>query len=281
MNPHLKHVLLIRLSDHLQDTQQFCADLDKPVQDLILCDSVPIDLQDKATQKFLEILNYDPVHRKANVASFRYHVGDALSRMEQDPTMEKSLALQEYLAGVDAGAYWDQMNRLFRHMTGSSFCEIVDASNVLMHPLEQGLNGDQWLSASLQVARLDTGKTFLIEHTVAIASTLENLLLLLRDEVLQGDETYDFFRKKRSPDLVVGEEDLMALEPILVTIKKNNQYWMQFPIKFIDADGRHDIEWERGRFRANREIIKAVTSVAPPEVANRIKTKYLESELGL
>lgn len=281
MNRHLKHVLLIRLSDHLPDTKQFCADVDRPLQNLILGDSVHINMQDKATQKFLEILDYDPVHRKANVAKFRYHVGDALSMMEQDPTMEKSLALQEYLAGVDAGEYWDQMNRLFRHMTGSSLCEIVDASNVLMHPLDQGLNGDQWLSASLQVARLDRGKTFLIEHTMAIASTLENILLLLRDAVLRGDESYDFLRRKRSPDLVAGEEDLMQLEPLLVTIKKNNQYWMKFPIKFVDADSRHEIDWEGGRFRASREIIKAVTSVAPPEVANRIKTKYLESELGL
>jgi hypothetical protein len=281
MNRHLKHVLLIRLSDHLQDTKQFCTSLETPIQDLILYDSAPIDLQDKATQRFLEILNYDPIKRKANLASFRYFVGEALSRMEQDPAQERSMALQDYLAGVGAGSDWGHMNRLFRHLTGSSLCEIVDASNVFMHPLDQGLDGDQWLSATLQVARVDRGKTFLIEHTVAIASTLEHLLFLVRDDVLQGDETYDFLRRKRSPDLVVGVEDPMQLEPILVRIKKNNQYWIQFPIKFTDTDGEYEVDWERGRFRANVEIIKAISAVASPEVANRIKSAHLQEALGL
>jgi hypothetical protein len=279
MNRHLKHALLIQLGNHLEDTWEFCPKNATPLQDFLLDGTTPVDMQDKATRQFFELVSFSPTdHRYASLSRLRTHVIDVLRDLDADG----SAALTEFLAAGDESGEWDHLNRLFRHMTGSALSEIANPLNVLIHANDQGLEGGQCFSADLAVACV-SGHKFLVTNTVAIASTLEHLLLLIRDDVLRSSDSYDWLKNKinlskRSVDSEMPEP---TLEPALLTINKNNRRFMQVSVTCAEADGEYEVLWEHIRFSPTRETIKAISAVAPPEVANRIKGRHLENEIGL
>lgn len=279
MNRHLKYVLMTRLGHHVEDTKQFCAEPTTPVQDLLL-DGVPYDPEDTATQCFFELMDSAEDNHQVVLGRLRVNVIDALQIHTKHRSDERSIALQEFLAAGDEGGSWAQLNLIFRQMTGSTLSEIANPANVLIHADDHGLDGDQWFAAVIEVASLGRQK-FLMTNTVAMASTLEHLLFLIRDDILGRGDSCDWWKHKKfpsNPDDSISPKDLM---PAFITINKNNQYFMQLMITCAEAEGEYEVDWERGRYKATRETIKAITAVAPPEVRNRIKASYLESEMGL
>jgi hypothetical protein len=283
MNKHLKHIQLIRLIEHIDDTREFCTDPWSPLHALLISGLHPIDMQDKATQRFFELMDYDHSTQNLNVSSFRTHVINCLSRMEHDLTEEKSLTFQEFLLQGEAGEDWTQLNALFQHLTGTSLSVIVDVSDVLMRPDDNGLDGEEWFSANLQVARLDGDQSSLMVFGVAIASTLDQLLLLIKDEVLRRDDSYASLRKKRMPSSMYVSSDIPEnFEPAFVEIKRNNELFLGVPIGIETADGEFEASWERTAFsQPSREATLAIAAVAPRRVAHKLKGRQLYDELGL
>jgi hypothetical protein len=272
--------LLTRLSKHVQDTKQFCADSSTPVRDLVL-DDVPYDEQDKATQRLFELMDSSEDNQKVEFGRLRINVIDALRILTDLRSTAPSRALQEFLAMGDEGGSWAQLNRLFRHMTGSTLSEIANPDNVLIHANDQGLDGDQWFSADLEVVNL-VGNKFLITNTVAIASTLEHLLFLIRDDVLRRSDSYDWLKTKRYPSSQPDAIDIpLDLEPTFITINKNDEFFMHLMSLSAQAEGEYEVNWEKVRYKADRETVKAISAVATPEAGNRIKGRYLEDEMGL
>jgi hypothetical protein len=279
MSRHLKYVLLTRLSNHVEDTKQFCADPSVPVQDIVI-DDVPYDGQDKATQRFYELMDSSEDNQKVAFGRLRVNLIDALQIHTKHRTTDSSLALQEFLVTGDEGGSWAQLNRLFRHMTGSTLSEISNPENILIHAEELGLDGNQWFSANLEIANL--GKTkFVMTNTVAIASTLDHLLFLIRDDVLRRSDSYNWLRNKKFISSVDGVSSPEDMEPLFITVNKNGRYFMQLFIVCAEAEGEFEVDWERVRYSPSRETIKAISAVAPPEVGNRIKGRHLEDGLGL
>lgn len=283
MTRHLKHVQLIRLIEHIDDTREFCKDPWSPLDSLLISGLHPIDMQDKATQRFFELMGYDPVVQKLNISSFRTHVSNCLSRMEHDLTTEESLTFQEFLLQGEAGEDWTQLNALVQHITGSDLSVIVDVSDVLMRPDDNGLDGEEWFSANLQVARLDGDQSFLMVFGVAIASTLDQLLLLIKEDVLRRDDCYSSLRKKRVPSSMYVSNDIPEnFELAFVEIKRNNEPFIGVPIGVEIADGVFDATWERTEFfQPCREATLAIAALAPRRVAHKLKGRQLYDELGL
>lgn len=283
MKRHLKHVQLIRLIEHIDITREFCSDPWSPLDALLISGLHPIDMKDKATQRFFDLMGYDHGDQKLDMSSFRNHVINCLARMEHDLTTAESLTFQEFLLQGEVGEDWAQLNALFQHITGSSLSVIVDVSDVLMPPGDNVLDGEEWFSANLQMARLDGDQSFLMVFGVAIASTLEQLLLLIKDDVLRRDDCYASLRKKRVPSSMYVSNDMPEnFEPAFVEIKRNNEPFIGVPIGVEVAVGVFEATWERAEFlQPSREATLAVAAVAPRRVANKMKGRHLYEELGL
>lgn len=282
MNKHLQHVQLIRLKEHLSDTGELCIEPSRRLKELLLAGDKPIDQQDKATQQFFELMSFDPHHLDVDLSEFRKLVSNRVDRFADERALDGSCAFKEFLVQGDAVEDWTQLNQLFQTLTGSDLSVIVDVSDVLMSPDDKGLDGDEWYAANLELARLDGDQSSLFVFGVAIASSLEQLLLLTRDEVLQREDSYSSVRKKRIPSTQYVSSDLPErFEPAFVFIQKNDVNFIHVPVSDRQSHGGFDLRWERASFPNDRVTTKTIAAVAPKSVGSKLKGRLLYEELGL
>jgi hypothetical protein len=279
---HLKHVQLIRLKEHLSDTGEFCDETSLRLKELFLVGGQPIDLKDKATQQFFELMSFDPGQFDVDLSEFRRLVISRVDGFVDEPTSDLSSAFQAFLAQGDVDGSWTQLNGLYQLLTGSDLSVIVDVSDVLMSPDDKGLDGDEWYAANLELARLDGDQSSLFVFGVAIASSLEQLLLLTRDEVLQREDSYRSLRKKRIPSTQYVSSDLPErFEPAYVFIQKNDVNFIHVPVSERQSHGGFDLRWERASFPNDRATTQVIAAVATKSVGSKLKGRLLYEELGL
>jgi hypothetical protein len=254
--------------------------MNMPMRALCLPGAGVFDLKDRASERFFELVGFDPNRHPWALSRVRSQAINSLFDLAGKPTSNQSLALQNFLMQVDDTSDWAQMNHLVQYLTGTRLSDVLAPSRVAVHPDDHGLDGDNWFSATVELTMLGGTQKYMISHTAAIASNLDHLFLLIRDKALHKD-SYDFLNTRQATLISAGSEPRGGLEPIFVTVNKNNGYMMQLPLIDGKNEGEFEMDWGKIRFGSNQAVFRAIIGAAPPAVANKIKGKHLEEGLGL
>jgi hypothetical protein len=252
------------------------------IEQVLLDGKDHIDLKDKATGLFFDLVDYDPYERWTGLQEFLGKMRLWSVRHSSGPTQDTAEKTAELYAMRHSPDGWKQLDRIFNELCGMTLSGIADTMEIFHHAEDPGLHEPEMFSLSMRVVAHDLVNGFSIIPWKAVASQVD-LILPFADQVVASQA--EAFRQGMS---YPSDHDLdyyvkvSRAKPADLLLIKGGRTILEIPVVKDSSQALFDLDWVRTKFtKKDRALVAAVAAVAPASAANKLKARHLEDELGL
>lgn len=256
-------------------------DINLPVNQVFLDNGEPVDLGDRATKAFFELVEFNPEAPFGNYRDLYRSLRFWLKDIAGNP-MAKAVKVSDFFHTRHVGDGWKKMDSMLKCMSGSTLSEVVDATDVILSPGDEIQAGADYFSVNIGVVGDDLLSNFATIQCRAVASSFDRLLPTVQAVV---DDQANRYLRLRDLDRASSEylslhKDLRC-KPLWVSVDKNGSFFME---SGLDGHPQDDfsINWGQVEFRAaDMASVGSVVAIASRSQGNKLKGRYLEEGLGL
>lgn len=281
MNFWRQYAQLTRFRERADNSITTCKGYNLPFNQVRLDNGEAVDLDDRATKAFFELVDFDIKQSFANLRelnrSLRFWLKD-----KADNPMAMAVKVNDFFHTRHVGDGWTKLDNMLKYMAGYTLSETVDATDVILSPGDKIQAGADFFSVNIGVVGDDLLSNFATIHCRAVASSFDRLLPMVQAVVDGQANRYLRLRDldRASSEYLSVHKDLRC-KPLWVSVDKNGSFFME---SSLDGHPQDDfsIDWGQVEFRAaDMASVASVVAIASRGQGNKLKGRYLEEGLGL
>jgi hypothetical protein len=256
-------------------------DINQPFNQVCLDNGEPVDLDDRATKAFFELVEFDPKVPFWSYGELYQSLRFWLKDIAGNP-MAMAVKVNNFFNTRHVGDSWTKLDSMLGYMSGPTLSATVDATDVILIPGDNIQAGADYFSVNIGVVGDDLLSNFSTIHCRAVASSFDRLLPTVQAVVDDQANRYLRLRDlhRESSEYLSVHKDLRC-KPLWVSVNKNGSFFME---SGLDGHPQNDftINWGQVKFRsADMASVASVVAIASRSQGNKLKGRYLEEALGL
>jgi hypothetical protein len=280
MKSWFNHIYLTNLYEALKPSQYHAHHYKQPLSEVRIGSS-PIDLLDPGVQRFFAVVGFSADEEGASLraiksAFFKWALGHSWG-----PGSYDSSKVDELFDVGSAEGGFRELDRLFSHMSQVTLTEVIERTEILYDPLDPGLHGDACYRSHLDVVGLDLPNMCGRRASIAMGSDLKHLIPLVVAEVAAQSERYNQLQilGAKSPEFQ-AESAIRRAKPTDIYVELNGVEVLHAKIPNMNVGETFEIDWSTLNIE-DAEQMKRVSAAMPKAVGRKIKTLFLENDLGM
>lgn len=280
MKSWFNHIYLTNLYDALQPvqhTQGFKAPLKE-----VRIDSKPLDMHDRGVQRFFSVIGFKPDEKDVSLRSIKSALFQWVLVHSWGPGSYDSTSVDDLfdLRTVDGG--FSELDRLFYHMAQVTLTGIIQDTEILHAPADPGLHGGACYRCHLDVLAFDLPSMYGRRGSMAMGSSLGHLIPLVIQEVAAQSDRYNRLNNLGidSPEYQ-AESKTKRAKPTKIYVELNGVDVLSAEIPNKNKGEVYEIDWNTVVHGGELETIRSLSAALPKHIGRRVKSKFLENELGM
>lgn len=281
MSNWFHHIFLDRLNHSVRDADtKDCDGYFEPMVNVKI-DGKPINTRDPALQKFMKALGMNLDDNFKNLFNIETKLNTWVSKRFLAPGTHESPLLDDLFALRSTESGWSELDRVFNHLAGVTFSQVVDNLKPLHDEDDPGLHGALCYSVVVHTSNRDQVRRR--KACEAVASTPERIVDLVFSAI---QAIQDDFIKSEALDCTssilpkTAERNLG--EPFFIDVKKNGRTQWGASVVDAKASGFVAVDWASLDVQVeDMDMLKALLTLVPEEAKLLVKGRFLQRQLGL